>query len=523
MPFCRYLLAAKWSIAIMLAILLSFGTNQAYANSTASLRWGADANSGAPYVFADPADLSHRIGFEEDIVNAIAQDMHLTPIFVQNNWDSLIPGLQRGLYDVAINGLEITPEHQAVVDFSIPYYTTFEQLVVQRQNARITSLHDLAGLRVGTLKASLAQRILQNYGKADIKTYDVAINAYTDLENGRLDAVLMDAPIAIYYAAPRHDLKFVSGQIGVIQYGIAVAKGNPKLVSQLNAAIEDIIRSGQLHSILQRWNLWNDMTAAQTGDHTTSATPPTSYTAFIQATGTAANHNSKLARYIGFLPLLGRGALMTLEISVLGMAIAVSLGLVLALCRGYMPFPLKTLAGCYVECIRGTPLLIQILFIFYALPDIGVKLDPFLAGMLALGLNYAAYEAENYRAGLQAIPKGQMEAATALNMTKIQSLRYIIVPQAVRIVIPTITNDFISLLKDSSLVSVITMVELTQVYMQLSTTYYDYLVPGIMVACTYLLMGFPFILLARWTERHLAVELDHPMARKRIAPGPGPH
>ena len=162
-----------------------------------------------------------------------------------------------------------------------------------------------------------------------------------------------------------------------------------------------------------------------------------------------------------------------------------------------------TLTVGYIETIRGTPLLIQILFIFYGLPNIGIKLDPFVAGVLALGLNYAAYEAENYRAGLSAIPHGQMEAAVALNMTQAQALRYVIVPQAFRIVMPVMTNDFISLLKDSSLVSVITMSELTRTYEQISTTYYDYFGTGLLVGAVYLLIGLPFVRLARWTERRL--------------------
>lgn len=517
MPFSRYSRLAHtrpamagWSTVLLLAFLwLLTGQAAAHAGSAATLTWGADANSGAPYVFADPRDPSQIMGFETDIIDAIAQEMHRSPRFVQNNWDNLIPGLQRGLYDVVINGLEITPEHEAEVDFSIPYYTTFEQLVVRRNDDRVANLDDLAGLRVGTLKASQAQRILEKFGKATVKTYDLPLNAYTDLENGRLDAVLMDAPIAIYYAGPHPDLKFVGPPVGLIQYGIAVRKGNGLLVSELNAAITRLTRSGQLRAILDRWKLWNAMTAAQTGDHAVSTIAPTSYDAFMAAAGPASAAGGRIARYLGFLPQIAKGALMTLQISVLGMSIAISLGLILALCRGYAPLPLRAVAASYVECVRGTPLLIQILFIFYALPDIGVRLDPFLAGTLALGLNYAAYEAENYRAGLQAVPKGQMEAAIALNLTKVQSLLHIIVPQAIRIVVPTVTNDFISLLKDSSLVSVITLVELTQVYTQISTTYYDYFVPGILVACTYLLMGFPFILLARWTERHLAVEIGH--------------
>jgi len=159
----------------------------------------------------------------------------------------------------------------------------------------------------------------------------------------------------------------------------------------------------------------------------------------------------------------------------------------------------------YIEIVRGTPLLIQILFIFYGLPSLGIRLDPFVAGVVALGLNYAAYEAENYRAGLQSVPHGQMEAALALNMTQFQAVRHVVVPQAFRFVVPVMTNDFISLLKDSSLVSVITLTELTEAYVRLSTTYYDYFGTGLLIGGAYLLLGLPFVRLARMAERRLSV------------------
>jgi polar amino acid transport system substrate-binding protein len=124
--------------------------------------------------------------------------------------------------------------------------------------------------------------------------------------------------------------------------------------------------------------------------------------------------------------------------------------------------------------------------------------------VISLGMNYAAYEAENYRAGLQSVAFGQTEAALALNMTYAQALRYVVVPQAFRLVMPVMTNDFISLLKDSSLVSVITLTELTQTYIRLSSTYFDYFGTGLMVGLAYLLLGLPFVRLARFAERRLA-------------------
>ena len=124
-----------------------------------------------------------------------------------------------------------------------------------------------------------------------------------------------------------------------------------------------------------------------------------------------------------------------------------------------------------------------------------------MAGVLALGINYSAYESEIYRAGLLAVPKGQMEAARALGMTHLQSLLHVIFPQAIRTVIPPITNDFIMLLQDSSLVSMITIVELTRTYQCLAATHFNYFETGLLVAGFYLLLGFPFIRLARRFEK----------------------
>jgi His/Glu/Gln/Arg/opine family amino acid ABC transporter permease subunit len=185
------------------------------------------------------------------------------------------------------------------------------------------------------------------------------------------------------------------------------------------------------------------------------------------------------------------------------MAVAVVAGFVLAVGRVFGPSPVRWLATVYIEVIRGTPLLIQLLFIFYGLPIIGIRFSPFLASVLGLGLNYAASEAENYRAGLLAVPAGQWQAAYALGLTQSKALRLVIVPQAIRYVLPPLTNDFIALLKDSSLVSALTMVELTGGYHRLATETFDYFGAGLLVALIYLLLGLPFVRLARWMEQRL--------------------
>jgi polar amino acid transport system substrate-binding protein len=241
---------------------------------------------------------------------------------------------------------------------------------------------------------------------------------------------------------------------------------------------------------------------------------PVMYEYFLNSTNRQRTLSEKIRLYGTFIPVLARGALTTLEISLGAMVLAVAFGLVLALMRLYGPKPLSITALLYIELIRGTPLLIQLFFIFYGLPYAGLKLSPFVAAILGLGLNYAAYEAENYRAGIAGVPKSQSEAGRALGLSHSQTVRHIVVPQALRIVIPPITNDFISLLKDSSLVSVITMVELTKLYGQLASTYYDFLGIGVLVAGFYLLLGLPFVRLARYVEKRLSpsgkrVQLHH--------------
>src|SRR5262249_19534652 len=161
--------------------------------------------------------------------------------------------------------------------------------------------------------------------------------------------------------------------------------------------------------------------------------------------------------------------------------------------------------AAYVELLRGTPLLLQLFVIYYLLPNLGIYLSAFWAGVLGLAINYSAYEAENYRAGLLAIPAGQMEAALSLGMSTPTALRRVIVPQAVRIVIPPVTNDFIALFKDTSVCSVIAVTELTGRYRHLLVDHPRLLMElGLMTALLYVLMSYPLSLVARRLDRRFS-------------------
>lgn len=498
----------KISLIILVLLSLLLPPAGGARGDEKTLRWGGDSEGGFPYMFENPADPDEFIGFEVDIVNALAEQMGRTPVYVNNAWDNLIPGLNRNLYDIAINGLEVTPEHEEAVNFSVPYYVTYLQLAVREETSDIASLEDVRGKIAGTLKESYAQEVLEEVGDVEIRTYIVEANTYEDLANGRLDAAFFDYPIALYSAGFNPKIKFVGEPVGELTYAIAVRKEDRALLEEVNEALIYLRDSGKLREIYDRWNLWTPMMAELFEDPSESVIEPSRYVEWANAHRPQLTMAMRLERYKEALPKFGRGALVTMKVSITAMVLAISLGLALAVTRVFSPKPLAALATIYIEFIRGTPVLIQLFFIFYGLPGVGIKFPPFWAGAIGLGLNYAAYEAEVYRTGLFAIPRTQWESALALGMSRWQAMREVIIPQAVRIVIPPITNDFISLLKDSSLVSIITMVDLTKVYGQVSATYYDYFGPGIIVAVIYLLLGLPFVRFSRYAERRLNAQED---------------
>jgi polar amino acid transport system substrate-binding protein len=465
------------------------------------LRWAADPNSNAPYTFYAPG--KELAGFEYEIINAVARRLGRRADFVQNDWSGLIPGLHRGLYDCVICGIEITPDKADEVSFSVPYYFTFEQFVGRRGTPPLTSLDQLRDRKVGTLDQTAALRMLEDTPGVMVKTYDQEVSAYQDIVNGRLFGVLLDYPIAKYYAAPNPLLELSGPPFGQIAYGIAVDKGNAELQKEIDAALRELIAGGELRDILSRWGLWTSTVAQAFGQTVKPSAPETEYQAFAAAQSPQTNLWSRLQSYAVAGPLLRRAALLTLAVSLAAMAVAIVIGFLLAVCRVFGPPPARWFATAYIEMMRGTPLLIQLLFIFYGLPNVGLRLSPFVASVLGLGLNYAASEAENYRAGLLAVPAGQWQAAYALGLTQTKTLRLVIVPQAIRLILPPLTNDFISLLKDSSLVSALTMVELTGAYHRLATETFDYFGTGLLVAFLYLLLGLPFVRLARTMEERL--------------------
>jgi ectoine/hydroxyectoine ABC transporter permease protein EhuD len=201
------------------------------------------------------------------------------------------------------------------------------------------------------------------------------------------------------------------------------------------------------------------------------------------------------------LPYLLEGAVSTLKLTFLSMALALSVGLVVALLRLSRNRAATFFSGAYVELIRGTPLLVQLFIIYYGLPQYGIRLDAFTAGVVGLSMNYSAYLAEVYRAGILSIDRGQWEAGQSIGLSRSALMRYIILPQAVKVVLPPIGNYFISMLKDSALVATISVVELMRAAQLRVAITFRAMDIYLLVALLYFLMSYPVSLAIRYLER----------------------
>jgi polar amino acid transport system substrate-binding protein len=446
------------------------------------ITWGADIQGGEPYVYEDPADPRRLIGFEVDIMDAIARRLGVKARMVQYTWSNLVPSLERGDFDVVMNGLEATDERRRRILLSEPYYIYGETLTI-RAGDPYRSVFDLTGKRVGTLNQSYAHDILRML-PIEWVLYEGNEEPYRDLVLGRTDAVLLDNIIADRYGCipANPTLRCLPYDIARGTYAIGIRRSDPELERAIDGALAAMRADGELRRILEKARLW---------DHRQTDLAP--------AESVSARKRRFDAEMVGqFL----EAAWVTLELSVLAFLLAVPLGLLLAVARVYGSSPARACARVYIELFRGTPVLLQLFVLYYGLGEY-VSLGPVQAAVLGLGLNYAAYEAEVYRGALLAIPRGQGEAARALGLGPWQTLRHVMVPQALRLALPPMTNDFVALLKDSSLVSTITVIELTKRMSVAAIDLGSYLVPGLLCAALYLALSLPLSELARMLERRL--------------------
>ena len=479
---------------LLAAIVCGVLTAAVDAQDSPVLRFGGDAEGGAPFMEADPNDPSRVVGFEVDIAALLAAGLGRTPRFVQVGFSSLDPAVARGDFDIGLSGIEDNAGRRARLAVTVPYYEFREVLTVRRADAgRFRSLADLRGRRVATLGATLAAEILERAGQEhgiEPVIYEDDVHPYTDLAVSRVDAVLLDAVLAERGVRRNPALANQSAGIGVGHYVGILAARDAALRDRVDALLRDAMRNGRLQAIFTRWGMWNEdqprlyarVLAEEPGGP--PLRPP----------------EAASAATVRYLPALFRAALITLVLSCVAMALAVMSGMLIAIGRVYGGGLLRGALTAWVELVRGTPLLLQLFVLYFGL-EAFVQLPALAAAVLGLGLNYGAYESEIYRGALQAVPPGQLEAARTLGFTNWQALRLVRGPQAFKFALAPMTNDFVALLKDSSLVSMITVVELTKQTQILAANIGSWFLPGLVCAAMYLAMSLPLSRLARRLER----------------------
>jgi len=475
----------------------------ACAETHSELRWGGDAEGGAPYVEADPSDPSRVVGFDVEIAELLAAGLGRSARFIQAGFTSIDASVARGDFDIALSGIEDTPARRSRLAVTVPYYEFREVLTVRgADRGRFRTLADLRGRHVATLGATLAYDLLVEAQARDgivPITYEDDVHPYSDLVLGRVDAVVLDQILARRGVRRNAGLYNQDAPLAVGHYVGILAPGNTALRDRMNAILRDAMRDGRLEAIFKRWNVWNEDQPRLYARVLQDASPhPVAPSSLAPAGGTPTAGAWKAARR--YLPALLRAAVVTVALSCLSMALAVLLGVLIASGRIYGAPPLRAALTGWVELIRGTPLLLQLFVLYFGLAAF-VQLPAFVAALLGLGLNYSAYESEIYRGALEAVPPGQLDAGRTLGLSRLQILMLIRAPQAFRLALAPMTNDFVALLKDSSLVSVITVVELTKQTSIFAANIGSWVLPGIMCASIYLLLSLPLARVARAIER----------------------
>ncbi|MDY7233249.1 ABC transporter substrate-binding protein/permease [Hyalangium rubrum] len=421
------------------------------------------------------------VGFDVDLSREIARRLGVTAQFIVMDWDGILAGLTSGRYDIIVSSMNITPARQQQVDFV--EYARMSQVFVTTRDRAIRTEQELAGHSVAVQTNTTSQRwveALRQRGVAvrEIHAFPGATECFSAVKSGQAEVVVIDEPVGRFFSR-RDDTFVITGQaLDPEPIGIAINKQDAELTAAIARALEDIRRTGEYQRLSEQWF----------GGELGKAPPPLGFWAFS---------------WTVVVPRVLQGLGVTLQLTLASGGLGVALGLLVALARISRRAVLRGIARAYITLFRGTPLLLQLLFIFFALPLIvGVRLGPMAAGLVALSLNAAAYIAEIFRAAIESIDKGQMEAARALGMSYELAMRRVILPQTFRRLIPPLVNELAALSKDTSLVMVIALPEMLYETKQLAGTY---LRPEVYAwaAAGYLIIVVALSTLARWLERRL--------------------
>ncbi len=430
-------------------------------------------------------------GFDIDLFQAIGEEAGLEIQFQSMPFDGLIPALQSQTIDAAISGMTITAERAQTVDFARPYFQSGLAIAVRTEDkGEINGFDDLENKRIAVAIGTTGAQEAQKISGVEIFTFDNSALALQELSNGKVDAVVNDAPVTLYAikVGNLNNVEVVGELLTEEYYGIALPKNSPNL-EKVNNALDELLKTGRYRQIYQKW----------------FAGEP----AKLPLVAPALEGETAAFSLTRMLPTLLWGALVTVMLTAFSVFFGTIGGTLLATASISDFKPLGWLSRIYIDFFRGTPLLVQIFMIYFGLPSllqqIGLdfSFNRFAAAVTALSLNSAAYLAEIIRGGIQSIDQGQWEAAQSMGMGWVQTMRYVIFPQAFRRMLPPLGNEFITMIKDTSLVAIIGFEELfRQGQLMVATTYRAFEIYAA-VALIYLFLTFIASRVFSWLENRL--------------------
>lgn len=398
-------------------------------------------------------------GFDIDFARKVATRLGVEAKFQVMDWSGIIAGLDSRRYDVIISSMSITPERKKEMRFV--EYIGMAQVFVSQPGIAVRAPQELEGKVVAVQSNTTShdwvkKQVERGVAVKEVRDFADATETFNALKARQAEVVVTDEPVGLYYA--RSDPTFVvTGQAMEPQpVGVALHRDDRELRSAVAAAVEDMELDGTMKKLSEDWfgtELGQEPEKQKGGPAGGIGLSPFRFWAEI------------------VLPRLGQGLEYTLLLTALCGAFGIALGLLVALARIARNWFVSHAALAYVTLFRGTPLLLQIFFVFYALPSLGLKLGALAAGTLALSLNAAAYVAEIFRAAIQSIDRGQMEAARALGMSHWLAMRRVILPQTFRRLVPPLVNELAALSKDTSLVSVVALHEMLYETKSIAATY----------------------------------------------------
>lgn len=441
-----------------------------------------------PFVYANTEN--KYVGIDLDLLRAIAKEEGFKVKIRPVGFNAAVQSVSAGQADGMIAGMSITEERKQKFDFSDPYYSAGIVMAV-KDGSGIKSLSELKGKKVavktGTAGADYANSIKDKYG-FEIVTFDDSDGVYNDVINGNSAACFEDSAVMYYAIKNGLDLKVVTKPANTTETGFAVKKGqNQELLKMFNEGLAKLKANGEYDKIIKKY----------TEGKATSKTKVKSQTETAEDRTVLGILKENKDAFIS-------GIIETLKLTVVGIFCAMIFGIFVGL-LGVVPNKFcRGLSTTIIYIFRGLPLIVLALFIYNGVPSlIGSKVPAFLAGVITLMLNEGAYTAAFVKGGIESVDKGQMEAARSLGMPFGKSMRRVILPQGIKIMVPSFINQFIITLKDTSILSVIGLLELTQTGKIIIARNLEGFRVWAIVAVIYLVIITVLTLLSKWIERRI--------------------